>query len=113
MRVLKREAPRSRRVRQVVGVAWYSEIEWARLKEAANDPEILEDTYGEWCRVYADAVEKLEKAGATCIPVPLLISEVSDWCAKKGRPLDASARAEFVANRVRLSGGSPVNVPGT
>lgn len=88
---------------QVIGVAWYSETEWAKLAETVADPEILEHTYAEWCSAYTDAVQGLRQAGASCHAVPVSVDVASDWCASMGRPFDAKARAAFVAEKLRRS----------
>jgi hypothetical protein len=88
---------------QVLAVAWYSEVEWAKLKRAAVDPDALDDTYAEWCRGHADLVTNLQRAGADYVSVPMLVEEVSGWCASEGRPLDAAARAEFVARKAQTA----------
>jgi hypothetical protein len=103
----KRRRSRPKPRYEFVGVAWYSEIEWAKLKRLAADPEILEDTYEEWCRVYENAVKTIEREGTRCIPVELRIDEVAQWCSEKGRPLDGAARAEFAALHVRNATGEP------
>jgi hypothetical protein len=104
MSTFKNGASRFKSDRQVVGVAWYSADEWLNLKRCAADPEILEATYAEWCGIYADAIQKLERAGVAWVRVPLVIAEVSEWCARNGRPLDAAARAGFVADTLRVTG---------
>ncbi len=91
---------------RVLGVAWYSEAEWAKLKRVAADPEALDDTYEEWRRGHADLVKNLHESGEDHVSVTVLIDEVSDWCAKEGRPLDGAARAEFVARRLRRNMGA-------
>ncbi len=39
-----------------VGVAWYSEAEWDRLRQLAADWEMLEETYAEWTRACEDGI---------------------------------------------------------
>ena len=34
-----------------VGVAWYAEAEWQKLRQVAADPEVLEATYADWLKV--------------------------------------------------------------
>jgi hypothetical protein len=101
----KRRRSRAKPRYGLVGVAWYSEIEWAKLKRLAADPEILEDTYEEWCRVYENAVKTIEGEGTRCVPVEVVIDRVAQWCSERGRPLDGSARAEFTALQVRSASG--------
>ena len=83
-----------------VGVAWYLEAEWDRLRELAADPEMLEETYAEWRRVCEDMVRKLAASGLATEPVEVRVAELQAWCAARRRPLDANARAEFVSEIV-------------
>ncbi len=80
-----------------VGVAWYLEAEWDRLRELAADREMLEETYAEWRRVYEDGVHKLAASGLATEPVEVRVAELQAWCAARRRPFDANARAEFVS----------------
>lgn len=91
----------------VLAIAFYSEVEWAKLKRTAADPDALDDTYAGWCRGHADLVSSLEDAGTDYVSVPVLVEDVSDWCAREGRPLDGAARAEFVAQQHKSQGGRP------
>ena len=81
-----------------VGVAWYSEAEWERLRELAADPEILEETYAEWRSVYESGVRKLAASGLAPEPVGARRPRSCKPGALSGNaPIDASARAEFVS----------------
>ena len=46
-----------------VGVGWYTEDEWVRVKSAAVDPERFEDTYGEWLEMAECALADLRAIG--------------------------------------------------
>ena len=77
-------------------MAVYSEAEWQTLREVAADPEALEETYAEWRRVHEDGIRKLAASGLSAEPVEVRVAELQAWCAARKRPLDGSARVEFV-----------------
>ena len=83
-----------------IGVAWYSEAEWERLRDLAVDSDMLEETYAEWRTVYESAVRKLAASGLAPEPVEVSVEELKAWCIARKRPLDASARAEFASEIV-------------
>jgi hypothetical protein len=89
------------RKRIVTGVCWYTEGQWARLKETATDPERFEATYEEWSAMAEGELLHLSKAGI--IPAKVLIDPdaFSAWCKEKSIPNDASARAEYVSIQLR------------
>jgi hypothetical protein len=89
-----------------VAVGWYTPDEWARVKAAAADPEVFENSFQEWESMATDALRDLRNAGA--IPVKVLISadELQAWCLARGKPLRADARAEFVLEKARGGQGA-------
>ena len=78
-----------------VGVAWYRESEWEKLRQLAADPEMLEETYAEWTRVYEDGIRQLRASGLVPEPVEIDLGELQAWCTAQKCPLDGSARAAF------------------
>lgn len=97
----RRRQKKHDRKRIVTGVCWYTESQWARIKETATDPERFEATYEEWSAMAEGELLHLSKAGI--IPAKVLIDpdEFFAWCKEKSRPNDASARAEYVSRQLR------------
>ena len=85
----------------VSGVCWYTESDWARLKKTATDPERFEATFDEWSAMAEQQLLQVQKAGI--VPVKVLIDpdEFSAWCKRNAKINKASARAEYVATRLR------------
>lgn len=99
MKTPRREgAPRPK---QVVGVAWYAPEQWPRLLELAVDREELEDTHDAWLRLAGKAMFDLRRVGYSPRKVNVDIEELAEWCAAQNRPLDGSARSEYVAHQLR------------
>ena len=87
---------KKRRTPTAAAVVWYTEQEWARVKAAAQDPEVFENTYAEWMAMATDALADIRKAGVVPVKVNLVADELFAWCLAHGRPVNASARSEFV-----------------
>jgi hypothetical protein len=86
----------------VVGVTWYTEEDWSKVKAAATDPERFEETYSEWKAMAIEAVADLKKAGVNTVRYFVLPNELLPWCLLHKKPNNAASRAEFVAEKLRV-----------
>ena len=86
---------------RVVAVDWYTEENWAAIKNAAVDPERFENTYAEWCGMAAQALIDLESAGILGQPLYVEYNELLAWCGANDKPNDGATRAMFVSEKVR------------
>ncbi len=84
-----------------VGVAWYAEAEWQRLRQVAADPEVLEATYADWLKVVEKSLRELAASGVVAERVDVTVAELQQWCEQEGCRLDASARSGFAAELMR------------
>ncbi len=84
-----------------VGVAWYAEAEWQRLRQVAADPEVLEATYADWLKVVEKSLRELAASGVVAERVDVTVAELQQWCEQEGCRLDASARSAFAAELLR------------
>ena len=85
----------------VIGVAWYTPLQWKRLKKIAADPCQIDETYEDWLQSYDRIIRDLNARGMDARRVPVNVDELEKWCAKKNRPNDSSARSEFAVERLR------------
>ena len=85
----------------VVGVTWYTEENWSKVKAAATDPERFEETYAEWNAMAIEAVADLKKAGVNTVKFFVIPSELLPWCLLHNKPNNAASRAEFVSEKLR------------
>lgn len=83
------------------GAAWYRRDQWERLRQAAADPEVLEETWEEWLAVAERGMRMAAKAGGHIEQVDVDVRKLIAWCIQENRPLDGPARAEFVAHLMR------------
>ena len=84
-----------------VGVAWYAEAEWGRLRQMAADPDVLESTYAEWLQVAEKGLRDLAAAGVLAERIHVKVADLQRWCEQEGRQLDGSARSDFAAELLR------------
>ncbi|HOO39240.1 MAG TPA: hypothetical protein PLU81_06205 [Deltaproteobacteria bacterium] len=85
----------------VVGVGWYTEIQWDKLQAVAVDPKILEESYEEWVDVFIKGCALLENAGISTVKIAIDVDELVRWCRQEGLAVDADARSRFVTEKLR------------
>src|SRR6185436_19468212 len=85
----------------VVGIAWYSPSQWARLRQVAADPDQVEQTYLEWLTTYERTTRDLAAQGLSLRKVPVDIGELEKWCHERNRRIDGQARAAYVSQIVQ------------
>lgn len=90
----------------VLGVAWYTEDQWARVKASAVDPENLERTYPEWVKMAEEALREIRRGIRDPIKIQIDAGELAAWCLVHGKPNDSSARAEFASHKMRQRDGA-------
>jgi hypothetical protein len=84
----------------VVGVAWYREADWPRIKQLFPDADKLHDSYAEWLKFAEDSVRRLKRSGVTVEPFVIDIDDFLGWCLVHGRPRDAKGRTEYVVEKL-------------
>jgi len=97
----KRRRKKKEAARIAAGVAWYRREQWPRLLEVAEDADELEDTYEEWLQIANRRFDEFNVPGVLLKKVDVDVEEVITWCIEHGRSVNASARSEFVAEKVR------------
>ena len=90
-----------------VGLANYSAEQWALLKRVADDPEALDDTYGEWLEQKDQALAQVDGLEGIVRLVDIDVAELMCWCRANGRALDGDARASFCTEKLREMYGEP------
>jgi len=82
-----------------LGVAWYTESEWALVKAAATDPERFEATYEEWVQMAEKSLLNFLAAGIVPNKEFISANELLAWCLAHGKKNDSGARAQFVSEK--------------
>lgn len=96
---------RSGDVNVVLGIAWYGEQEWTRMRLVCSDPEEMDNSYAEWRDAAEKAIEDLRKLGQAVEKVDVDIDEFLRWCRLHGRKTDKASRAEFAVACLRAKKG--------
>jgi hypothetical protein len=99
--ILERLRAKKKATSSVVGVTWYTEENWRRVKAAATDPERFEETFAEWSAMAVEAFADLRRAGVSPVKVLVESNELLSWCLLHNKPNNAASRAEFVSERLR------------
>jgi len=86
----------------VVGVAWYREADWPRIKELFSDADQLHDSYAEWLKFAEGSVRRLRRSRVTVEPYTIDLDDFLGWCLVHGRPRDANARTAYVVEKLGL-----------
>ena len=79
-----------------LGVAWYREDQWSRLRELASDTPEIEERYADWLRSAQETIATLEAEGITVEKVPIDVDAAADWASRRNRPFDGNARSVYV-----------------
>ncbi|MBD8532712.1 MULTISPECIES: hypothetical protein [unclassified Massilia] len=87
----------------VVGIGWYIEPEWARMKATAIDFDVFEDSFSEWESMASDNLKLVRKANPNTVKVFIRADEFFTWCHLRALTNIAETRAEFVAEKLRAT----------
>ena len=102
----KAKPPQSRGAsaqRMVIGVTWYAEQEWAKVKAASVDPERFEATYAEWIAMAEKVLSEMLARGIIAEQCSIKSDALLAWCLARNKPNNAAARAEYVSELERAS----------
>ena len=80
-----------------VGVGWYTEENWIKVKAAASDSDRFEETYHEWNEMAEKALKELRMAGVNAEKFNINSDDLLAWCLAHDKPNGAASRAEFVS----------------
>jgi hypothetical protein len=81
-----------------VGVGWYTEEQWERVKAASVDSERFEESYAEWVEMAEDAIREMQAAGIFPSKVQVVAEELLAWCLARNKENSAASRAQFVSD---------------
>jgi len=83
------------------GLIYFTQQEYARLLAVAADANGLEATWEEWLQNREKTKFDLALAGILVTDVPVEVDELLKYCLQENVPLDSSARAGYVAEKMR------------
>ncbi len=85
---------------RAVGVVWYREADWPRLRALLADVDKLPDTYTDWLASAEGLLAQLRREGVRAEKVPLDPDVFSAWCGARGLAPDAQARSRYASEVV-------------
>ena len=95
-----------------LGVAWYREDQWARLRELASDTPELEERHADWLHSAEETIGTLQAEGITVEKVPIDVDAAAEWASRRNRPFDGKARSVYVVELMRGHTGDGPNDAG-
>src|SRR5271168_2311190 len=93
-----------RAVATEIGLGWYRREDWDRLLQMFPDRAKLHDTYDEWLRDVQQGEKLVKREGNVVKRIFVDPDELAAWCALRGVEPVASARAEYVCEKMRREG---------
>jgi hypothetical protein len=85
----------------LIAVAWYDAAQWARLKQVAEDPDELDDTYEEWQQGAEYIEREFMGRGLEVRRVPIDVDALVAWCRQHNKPVVADSRVEYTTEIAR------------
>jgi hypothetical protein len=82
------------------GLAWYTKAQWPEFCRVMVDKG--DETFESWLAHATDLEAKLKKEGVDVARCPIDIGEFELWCLQKKRSRDASARAAYVIEIMKI-----------
>jgi len=92
---------KNRKGKMFVGMAWYRPNQWSLLRQVSLDSHDLEPTYEEWEKLAATKFQELQAQGVSVEKVDVDVEELIVWCRSRNVPINAAARSNFAAEKVR------------
>jgi hypothetical protein len=89
-------------MKQVFGYAHYSREQWEILKKMADDD--MDDTYEDWQEGLRKGMAVWQEADIDMRRVDINAFELIQGCRKNKKRLDASARSQFCAMKLKGDG---------
>ena len=93
-----------------VGVAWYTEECWEKVKRNSADPDRFEATYAEWLVMANSAFASVVENGVNAKKFFVDADELLTWCLVQSRENNSDSRASFVAERLQAKNASNTRV---
>lgn len=94
-----------------LGLAWYSREGWESLRELADDPWSLDDTFEDWERGALAAIRELESIGRRVRRVPIDVNALARLVPRATPPY-RQCRASRIRHLPDTAGGAGLRVSG-
>lgn len=81
-----------------IGIVWYTEEEWRKMKAISSDSEIFEDSFKEWEEMAIKTIVDMKANGIVGTKVFIKSDEFIVWCKIHSLPKDAASRSKYVTD---------------
>lgn len=82
-------------VPKAVGMSWYAEHEYPRVRQAMIDGHVLPTDYHRWLQLAEQNVRRIEQQGMRVIRAQMNLDHFIAWCAGLNIQPDANARMRW------------------
>lgn len=80
---------------QAIGMVWYHEADYDRLKSMFIDGHVLPRTFLQWQDLAEQGRKRLVRQGHLVVKAYIDRDKFPDWCLKHGHKLDSGGRNAF------------------
>ena len=84
----------------VIGVTWYTEETWARVKATAADPECFEESFEKWKAMAVAARRNFQRSGVLALECQIDPDEFAAWCERNQQENNSTSRGEYVSEKL-------------
>lgn len=91
---------------RAVGIAWYRQEDYAKIRKVMIDRRKLPDTYKQWLKKANQAFKILTTEDNLVEKIYIDPESFPDWCAKRGMNTNAEARTTFANESVAKKYGN-------
>ncbi len=89
-----------RNITAELGLGWYRREDWDRLLQMFPDRDQMHDSYDEWLADVRHHEKFLRREGNITKRIVVKPDELATWCTIRGKAPIASARAEYISEKM-------------
>lgn len=83
-----------------IGIAYFTEEEWQKLRTVVKDPSTLDETYAAWKAGIDRLKSSLLEQGLRYELIDIRIDDLLAWCRRKKCEPDSAARSEYASQKL-------------
>ena len=82
-----------------IALAWYSPLEYEKIKRASVDPEVWNDTYEEWEQKAQSLMQQTLAGGGQVDKVPMVLEDFNRWLKANKEKNNIAARSRYATSQ--------------
>lgn len=103
--LLQRLRAKKRSQALLIGLTWYTEETWAKVRASAADPERFEDSFKKWKAMAIKAQREFQRSGVHAVACHIDPEEFAAWRMSNDQENNATSRAEYVSEVLSAAQG--------